>query len=71
MEAEHRGIAERGRADAVSEYTEAVGRVINDRQAVPRRDLSDPVHIAEISVNMDRQDGDRLIGDQCLQLPRV
>ena len=71
MEAEHRGIPETGGAHAVSEHTEAVGRVIDHRQAVPGRDLSDPVHIAEVSVNMDRQDGDRLFGDTRLQLLRI
>ena len=71
MEAEHRGISETGGAHAIAEHTEAVGCVIDHRQAVPGRDLSDPVHIAKVSVNMDRQDGDRLFGDQRLQLLRI
>ena len=71
MEAEHRGVPEAGGADPVPEHAKTVGRVVDHRKPVSGRDLSDPVHITEISVNMNRQNGDRLFCDQRLQLLRV
>ena len=71
VEGEYGRVAEIGRADAVLFNAECVRRVVEYAQAVPFRDGVDSLCMAEISVNVDGQDGRGPLGDEGVELRLV
>ena len=68
VEGEHGRVPEIGGADAVFLHGEGVGRIVDDGQAVLFRKGADGVHVAEISVDVHRHNGDGFVGDERLDL---
>ena len=77
MEAEHRGVAEGGRAlplaglRVASLHPERMGRVVDELEAAPVGDVLERVHVAEVSVDVHRQDRHGVRGDRGLDRLRV
>ena len=71
VEAEDGNVAEITGPDAVLFLAECMRRIIDHLQPMPVGDLPDPLHITDLSVDMDRQDRARLFRDQVFDLLRI
>ena len=71
MEAEHRGVAERGRAHSVALHAEGMCGVIDHLEAVLLCDVPDGIGVAEVTVDVDGHDRAGVLIDEVLYLRRI